>query len=113
MAPVAAGCARNPACRESGCGCGCQSPWPWIDPPNDSRRTHALQEQKTLSLCSSKPSGVLEGSGPRVYPLANVGAGAFGTWDAVHPSFPVVCWVLGVHKLLPQGPEGTEGDLDG
>ena len=29
--------------------------------------------------------------------------------------FPVVCWawVLGVHKLLPQGPEGTESNLDG
>ena len=47
--------------------------------------------------------------------LANVGAGAFGTWDAVHHSLSVVCWywVLGVHMLLPQGPEGTEGNLDG
>ena len=47
--------------------------------------------------------------------LANVGARAFGTWDAVHHSFSVVCWywVLGVHKLLPQGPERTEGNLDG
>ena len=47
--------------------------------------------------------------------LASVGAGAFSTWDAVHHSFPVVCWywVLGVHKLLPQGPERTEGNLDG
>ena len=47
--------------------------------------------------------------------LANVGAGAFGTRDAVHHSFYVVCWywVLGVHKLLPRGPERTECNLDG
>ena len=47
--------------------------------------------------------------------LANVGAGAFGTWNAVHHSFLVVCWywVLGVHKFLAQGPERTEGNLDG
>ena len=47
--------------------------------------------------------------------LANVGAGSFSTWDAVHHTFPVIgwYWVLGVHKLLPQGPEGTEGNLDG
>ena len=44
-----------------------------------------------------------------------VGAGAFSMRDAVHHSFPVVCWywVLGVHKLLPRGPEGMEGNLDG
>ena len=38
--------------------------------------------------------------------LANVGAGAFSTWDAVHHTFPAIgwYWVLGVHKLLPQGP---------
>ena len=47
--------------------------------------------------------------------LANVGAEAFSTRDAVHHSFPVVYWfwVLGVYKLLPQGPKGTEGNLDG
>ena len=47
--------------------------------------------------------------------LANVGAGAFGTWDVVRHSLSVVCWywVLGVHMLLPQGPEGMEGNLDG
>ena len=47
--------------------------------------------------------------------LANVGAGAFSTWDAVHHTFPAIgwYWVLGVHKLLPQGPVGTEGNLDG
>ena len=46
--------------------------------------------------------------------LANVGAGAFITWDAVHHTFPAIgwYWVLGVHKLLPQGPVGTEGNLD-
>ena len=40
--------------------------------------------------------------------LANIGASAF-----IHSSLRVVCWywVLGVHKLLLQGPEGTEGDL--
>ena len=47
--------------------------------------------------------------------LANVGAGAFSTWDAVHHTFPAIgrYWVLGVHKLLPQGPVGTECNLDG
>ena len=47
--------------------------------------------------------------------LANVGAGAFSTRDAVHHSFSVVCWywVFGVHMLLPPGPEGMEGNLDG
>ena len=42
--------------------------------------------------------------------LANVGAGAFSTWDAVHHTFPVIgwYWVLGVHKLLPQGPVGRK-----
>ena len=47
--------------------------------------------------------------------LANVGAGAFSTWDAVHHTFPAIAWywVLGVHKFLPQCPEGTEGNLDG
>ena len=47
--------------------------------------------------------------------LANVGAGAFSTWDAVHHTFPAIgwYWVLGVHKLLPQGPVGTESNLDG
>ena len=51
----------------------------------------------------------------RLTHLANVGVGAFGTRDAVHHSFSVVCWywVYRVHKLLPQGPEGTEGNLDG
>ena len=44
--------------------------------------------------------------------LANVGAGAFSTWDAVHHTFPAIgrYWV---HKLLPQGPVGTECNLDG
>ena len=34
---------------------------------------------------------------------------------AVHHSFPAVewYWVLGVHKPLSQGPEGTESNLDG
>ena len=47
--------------------------------------------------------------------LANVGAGAFSTWDAVHHTFPAIgrYWVLGVQKLLPQGPAGTECNLDG
>lgn len=47
--------------------------------------------------------------------LVNVGVGALGTWNAVHHSLPVVClyWVLGVYKVLSQGPEGTEGDLNG
>ena len=47
--------------------------------------------------------------------LANVGAGAFSTWDAVHHTFPAIGWyrVLWVHKLLPQGPVGTECNLDG
>ena len=47
--------------------------------------------------------------------LANVGVGAFSTQDAVHYSFPVVCWywVLGVHKVLPQSLERMEGNLDG
>ena len=47
--------------------------------------------------------------------LANVGAGAFSTWYAVHHTFPAIgwYWVLGVPKLLPQGPVGTEGKLDG
>ena len=47
--------------------------------------------------------------------LANVGAGAFSIWDAVHHTFPAIgwYWVLGVHKLLPQGPVGTECNLDG
>ena len=47
--------------------------------------------------------------------LANVGVGAFSTWDAVHHIFPAIgwYWVLGVHKLLPQGPVGTECNLDG
>ena len=50
--------------------------------------------------------------------LANVGAGAISTRDAlhqIHHTFPVIgwYWILGVHKLLPQVPEGTEGDLDG
>ena len=33
--------------------------------------------------------------------LANVGAGAFGSWDAVHHSLLAVCqyWILGVHKI--------------
>ena len=45
----------------------------------------------------------------------NVGAGTFSTWDTVHHTFPAIgwYWVLGVHKLLPQGPEGTKGNLDG
>ena len=45
---------------------------------------------------------------------ANVELGTLGTWDAVHYSLPVVCWywALGVHKLLSQGPNGTEGDLN-
>ena len=32
--------------------------------------------------------------------LANVGAGAFSTWDAVHYTFPAIgwYWVLGVHS---------------
>ena len=44
-----------------------------------------------------------------------VGAGRFSTWDAVRHPFHVIDWnwVLGVHKLLPKGPEGTEGNLDG
>ena len=35
--------------------------------------------------------------------------------DAVHHTFPAIgwYWVLGVHKLLPQGPVGTEGNLNG
>ena len=47
--------------------------------------------------------------------LANVGVGAFSTWDAVHHTFPPIgwYWVLGVHKLLSQGPVGMEGNLDG
>ena len=47
--------------------------------------------------------------------LANVGVGAFSTWDSVHHTFPVIgwYWVLGAHKLLPQVPVGTEGNLDG
>ena len=47
--------------------------------------------------------------------LANIGARAFSTRDAVHHSFSAVgwYWVLGVHMLRPQGPEGTEGNLDG
>ncbi len=30
-------------------------------------------------------------------------------------SFPAIgwYWILGVHRLLPQGPVGTEGNLDG
>ncbi len=42
--------------------------------------------------------------------LANVGAGTFSTWDAVHHPFLAIgwYWVLGVHKLLPQGPVGTK-----
>ena len=34
--------------------------------------------------------------------LGNVGAGAFSTWDAVHHSFPVVCWywVLGLCPIV-------------
>ena len=44
-----------------------------------------------------------------------IGAGAFSTRHAVHHSFSVICWywVHGVHKLLPQGPEGTDGNLNG
>ena len=47
--------------------------------------------------------------------LASVVVGVFSTWDAVHHTFPVFgwYWVLGVHKLLPQGPVGMEGNLDG
>ena len=47
--------------------------------------------------------------------LANVGAGAFSTWDAVHHTFSAIgwYWVLRAHKLLSQGPVGTEGTLDG
>lgn len=48
-------------------------------------------------------------------PVANVGVRAFSTLNAVHYYLSVVClnWVLGVHRVLPQGPEGTEGDLNG
>ena len=111
-----AGCARTPACRESGCGCGCQSIRPWIDSFDGSRRTHAQQEQRTLRLYFSQSLAVFSKvmvQGPTR--LANVGARAFGTRDAVYHSFPVVCWycVLGVHKLLPQGPERMKGNLDG
>ena len=44
-----------------------------------------------------------------------VGAGAISTQDAVQHSFLAVgwYWVFGVHKLLPQGPVGTAGNLDG
>ena len=46
--------------------------------------------------------------------LANVGVGPFNAWDTVHHT-PAIgwYWVLEVHKLLPQGPVGTEGNLDG
>ena len=42
--------------------------------------------------------------------LANVGAGAFSTLDAVNHTFPAIgwYWVLGVHKLLAHGPEGRK-----
>ena len=114
MGTGGAGCARTPACSGSECGCGCQLPWPSIDPLDGSRRTHAQQEQRTLGLRFSEPGGVHKDNGPRTH-LANVGAGAFGTRDGVQHTFTVISWywVLGVHKLLPQGPEGTEDNLDG
>ena len=115
MGTGGAGCVRTPACRGSGCGCGCQSPWPLIDPLNGSRRTQAQQEQRTLVTRFQSPAVFTKTmvQGPTC--LANVGAGAFSTWDAVHHTFPVIgwYWVLGVHNLQPQGPKGTEGYLYG
>ena len=77
-----AGCARTPACSES--GCGCQSPSPSIDPLDASRRTHAQQEQRVLGLCFSQSPVVFSkamAQGPTS--LANVGAGAFSTREGV------------------------------
>ena len=41
--------------------------------------------------------------------LSNVDAGAFSIWDAVDHTFPAIGW----YWVLPQDPEGTEGNLDG
>ena len=50
-------------------GCGCQSQSPSIDPLDDSRRTHAQLEQRSLGLYLTEPSGVHEDDGPRTYPF--------------------------------------------
>ena len=115
MGTGGAGCARTPACSGSGYDCGCQSPWSSIDPIDGSRRTHAQQEQRILGLGFSEPGGVHEDDGPKTYPFGQCRCGAFSTWDVVQHTFPAIewYWILGVCKLLPQGPAGMEGSLDG
>ena len=94
---------------------GVNNKWPSIDPLDGSRRTHAQQEQRILGLRSSEPGGVHEDNGSRIYQFGQCRCGGIQHMDAVHHTFPAIgwYWVLGVHQLLPQGPVGTEGDLDG
>ena len=78
-------------------------------------RVEQVKEMKFLGIIFQSPAVFTKTMVQGPTRLANVGAGAFSTWDAVHPTFPAIgwYWVLGVHKLLPLGPEGTKGNQDG
>ena len=78
-------------------------------------RVEQVKEMKFLGIIFLSPAVFTKTMVQGPTRLANVGAGAFSTWDAVHHTFPAIgrYWVLGVHKLLPQGPVGTECNLDG
>ena len=68
-----------------------------------------------FSLHSSKPGDVLKGRGSRTYLFGQCRCGDIWHMGCCTPLSSCDWLVLffGVHKLLPQGPEGTEGDLDG
>ena len=89
--------------------------WLWVSTMAFDRSTRWFAENTCLVSVLQSPAVFTKTivQGPTC--LANVGAGAFSTWDAVHHTFPAIgwYWVLGVHKLLPQGPVGTEGNLNG
>ena len=43
------------------------------------------------------PKVIMQGSAH----LANVSAGAFSTWGAIHNYHPAFCWVFGVRYVAP------------
>ena len=60
-------------------------------------RVEQVKEMKFLGIIFLSPAVFTKTMVQGPTRLANVGAGAFSTWDAVHPTFPAIgwYWVLG------------------